>query len=171
MPGPAKVAAMNIPITFFAPAERVPIEVVREQARALAKLPLAAAFPQNGRNVYFVLNAQRQIVLASENVSQLLVEKTVDQILGLRPGEALECVHADDCAGGCGTSRACADCGAVRAILVGLAGHRDERDVQVTRRERERLTTLDLRIQATPLEHNQERYVLLAVSPRRPSGG
>lgn len=72
---PSKVVVMNIPVTFFAPAERMPIEVVREQARALAKLPLAAAFPQNGRNVYFVLNAQRQIVLASKNVSQLLVEK------------------------------------------------------------------------------------------------
>lgn len=59
----------------------------------------------------------------------------------------------------------------MRAILIGLAGHRDERDVQVTRREREHLTTLDLRIQATPLGHNQERYVLLAVSPRRLSGG
>jgi hypothetical protein len=87
---------MKLPITFHAPAERQPIEVVHRQAGSFKMSPLMRTFSDAGLNYLFVLNAHRQIVMASENVLELVADMTMEQIVGLRPGEALGCVHAYD---------------------------------------------------------------------------
>lgn len=155
---------MKIPVTFFAPAKRQPIKVVHRQASSLSRVPLARTFLNAALNYLFVLNAQRQIVMASENVLELVPGKTMDQIVGLRPGEALGCIHAHECESGCGTSQFCCQCGVVRVILTGLDGCRDMQECHLTRLTKGRKETLDLRVLATPLVHNTERYTLLAVA-------
>ena len=112
----------------------------------------------------FVLNARRQIVMASENVLELMPGKTLDQIVGLRPGEALGCIHANECASGCGTSQFCHQCGTVRVILAGLAGARHMQQCRLTRVVKGRQASLELRVLATPLVHDNERYTLLAMA-------
>ena len=102
--------------------------------------------------------------MASENVLELVPGKTMDQIIGLRPGEALGCIHAHECESGCGTSQFCGQCGVVRVILLGLDGSRDMEECRLTRLMNGREETLRLRVLATPLVHNQERYTLLAVA-------
>ena len=159
--------ATKIPITFFAPAEREPIRVVHRQAGKLSRVPAARTFLSTGRNYLFVLNARRQIVMASENVLELVPGKTMDQIIGLRPGEALGCVHAWECESGCGTSMFCCQCGAVRVILSGLKGCRDIEECHLTRQIKGRKSSLELRVLATPLVHNKERYTFLAVTNLR----
>ncbi len=154
---------MKIPITFFAPAEREPIEVVRRQAGRLGQSPLAQTFLNGALNYLFVLNRRRQIVMASENVSELIPGKTIGQIIGLRPGEALGCVHAQECQSGCGTTQFCRHCGAVRVILAGLAGYRHVQECHMTYLSNGREATLSLRVLATPLVYEEEHYTLLAV--------
>ncbi len=161
-------AAMKIPVTFFAPAEREPIEIVHRQAGSFDRTPVANTVFNAGLNYLLVVNACRQIVLASENVLDLVPDKTMDQIIGLRPGEALECIHSHDCDGGCGTSMFCCQCGAVKVILSGLAGSRDLEECHLVRVVGGRKVSLDLQVLATPLTHNQERYTLLTVADVRP---
>ena len=45
--------AKKIPITFFAPAEREPIEVVHRQAKKLSRAPLARTFLNAGLTTYW----------------------------------------------------------------------------------------------------------------------
>lgn len=142
----------------------MPIALVHRQADSLQTAPVARTLLNAALNYLFVLNGQRQIVMASENVLELMPDKTMDQIVGLRPGEALGCIHAFDCESGCGTSHFCRDCGAVKVILNGLAGTRDLEECRLTRYLKGRKTTLDLQVLATPLFHNQERYTLLTVA-------
>jgi len=155
---------MKIPITFFAPAERKPMEVIHRQANGLNEVPLARTFLNATQNALLVLNAQRQIVMASENALELAPGRTMDQIIGLRPGEALGCIHAQDCASGCGTSEFCRQCSTVRVILAGLAGCRQMQECRLTRLNGGREETLRLRVLGTPLVHNGERFTLLAIS-------
>jgi len=157
----------RIPVTFFAPAEREPVEVVQGQAGHLGQTPLARTFLNAALNYLFVLNKRRQIVMASENVLELAPGKNMDQIVGLRPGEALGCIHAYDCESGCGTSQFCHHCGAVRVILAGLAGHRHMQECHLTCLVNGREASLELRVLATPLVHDNERYTLLAVEKVR----
>jgi hypothetical protein len=156
--------AIKIPITFFAPAEREPIEVVHRQARRLNQTPLARTFRQASANYLVVVNARRQIVMASENVLDLIPEKTVGQLLGLRLGEALSCVHACECESGCGTSQSCRECGVVRVMLSGLDGRRDTQECRLTRRILDREVSLELFVVATPLLEDNERFTLLTVT-------
>ena len=155
---------MKIPVTFFAPAARKPVGVVQRQAAGLNRVPLAATFLNAALNYVLVLNPERQIVMASENFLELVPGKTMDQILGLRPGEALGCVHANECASGCGTSHFCCQCGVVKVILAGLQGSRQMEECHLTRKRRNREEVLHLRVLATPLLHNGERFTLLAVA-------
>lgn len=160
--------AATIPITFFAPAKREPIEVVLRQAGRVAQTPLAHSFLNASLNYLFVLNARRQIVMASENVLELVPGKAIDEIIGLRPGEALGCVHAYECEGGCGTSQFCHRCGAVKVILAGLAGTRHMQECRLTRLINGRQRSLELRVLATPLVWDNECYTLLAMANINP---
>ena len=101
--------------------------------------------------------------MASEKVLELVPDKTLEQIVGLRPGEALGCIHAYECESGCGTSQSCRLCGAVRVILSGLQGCRDMEECHLTRLTQGREESLDLRVLATPFEHDGQRYTLLAL--------
>jgi hypothetical protein len=154
----------TIPITFFAPARRESIEVVCRQASRVGQAPLTRTFLNASLNYLFVLNARRQIVMASENVLELVPGKTMNQIVGLRPGEALGCIHAYECESGCGTSQFCHRCGAVKVILAGLAGTRHMEECHLARLVNGREASLELRVLATPLVHDNERYTLLAVA-------
>jgi hypothetical protein len=159
---------MKIPITFFAPAERELVEVVHRQADSFSQAPLTHTLLNASMNYLFVLNTRRQIVLASETVLELMPDKTLDQIIGMRPGEALGCIHAFECESGCGTSPACRLCGAVRVILSGLQGSRDMEECHLTRSVQGREECLELRVLATPFEHDGQRYTLLALQSLRP---
>ena len=64
-----------------------------------------------------VLNRQRQILVGNSVLLEGLGIQGMEFIEGLRPGEALGCLHASQCLGGCGTAPECANCGAVLAIL------------------------------------------------------
>jgi len=141
----------------------MPIEVVQRQASAMAQLPLTASLLNSVLNYVFILNEQRQVVFASRNVEALLGGGPPKQVLGLRPGELLGCLHAQNPTGGCGTSLFCGECGAVRSILSGLAGETDVQECRLTRWMNCREESLDLVVYGSPLRVEDEKYVILAV--------
>lgn len=154
----------TVPVTTeFAPAERVPIEVVRRQAAAVADAPLTSAVLNSVLNYVFILNPQRQIVFASRNWEDLLSRKEHLDLLGLRPGEALECIHARQCASGCGTTTFCQECGAIKAILAGLSGRHEMHECRLTRVVDCREEARDFLVYASPFPVNGETYALMAV--------
>ena len=114
--------AATIPVAFFAPAKREPIEIVQRQAARLSQTALAGTFLNASLNYMLVLNARRQIVMASDNLLELVTAKAMDQIVGLRLGEALGCVHAHESESGCGSSQSCHLCGAAKVILARRGG-------------------------------------------------
>jgi hypothetical protein len=151
--------------TEFAPAERVPIEVVQRQRAAIAESPSTRQLLDAVLNHVFILNAQRQIVFASQNVQALLGRQGLDSIIGQRPGEALDCLHARDMEAGCGTSVSCKECGAAKAILAGLGGQKTTMEARLTRIINLTPTALELLVHAVPFEHKGENYVIFSAVP------
>ena len=80
--------------TLHAPAERAAPETIAAQARRFRQANLlremAAAIP----DILVILNPQRQIVYANQRLIETLGLRDDQEILGLRPGEALNCMHA-----------------------------------------------------------------------------
>ncbi len=153
----------TVPLTYFAAPEKEDEDVLARQQEALAADPLADRLLDSFPEPIMVLNSKRQIVRANEQTRKLL-GKSEDQLLGMRPGEAIDCSHALDGPGGCGTSRFCEHCGAVRAITNCLGTQ--VADVQECRIE-SRLTgepvSMDLRVSAAPLECGDENFTVFAL--------
>lgn len=157
-------ASTTVPVTEFAPAERVPIEIIERQAASVGGIPLASKLLNSVFNFVLILNAQRQIIFANDNFLDLTAEKDYRRVLGLRPGEAIGCVHSHEHEGGCGTAEFCAECGAVNAVLPALAGRAEIRECRLTRYIGCGQEALDLLVAATPFEYGGERFCIVAVA-------
>jgi len=155
---------MIIPVTEFAPAERIPIEVVRVQHKAIVESPFTDQLLNSVLNYVFILNEQRQIVFASNNVHQLLCGKTMDSILGQRVGEALDCIHRQENISGCGTSSFCSECGAVKSILSSLEGKKAVEECRLTRIVNLEAEAVDLLVCAVPFAYNNQKFSIFSIA-------
>jgi signal transduction histidine kinase len=170
---------LNMPLpTEFAPAERLSHDAVEEQSRAICCLPFVRDFLDAVPNMALVLNECRQIVFANRTFRDFVGIKELQELVGCRQGEVMDCIHAkyigqrpgeavgciraDLTEGGCGTTLFCRTCGAVRAIL--NSQQLKQLDIQECRMlcgENEQ--PLDLRVWSRPLEVNGENYTVFSV--------
>ena len=103
--------------TYFASPERKPLKEIRESSARVVNDQIADALLRGFGGFVLIINEQRQILAANTNLLDMLQLDSQDGILGLRPGEAIQCVHSDDCVNGCGTGEYCRYCGAVKCVL------------------------------------------------------
>src|SRR5512137_2353675 len=99
--------------TRFASPWRASAEDLAADLSRAASSPVVEALLRCFGSAVLVLNEHRQILAANTASLEMLGLPDVTGLLGLRPGEAVGCIHAAEEPGGCGTARACATCGAV----------------------------------------------------------
>ncbi len=145
--------------TAYAPAERVSPHDAHRQFMAFAGAGLWQTLLDAQPPPIVILNRQRQIVLANQAMRELVACDSQEQLIGLRPGEAMRCVHAAETAGGCGTTRFCQTCGAVNAILSSQQGRRAVEECRITAYD----GALDLRISAVPVEAGGGCYTIFSI--------
>ncbi len=104
--------------SYFAPAERDDHRMIRSEMELIMDNPVLNTLLGSIGGLVAVLNDKRQILMVNQSLLNQLGIKNIDCILGQRLGEAVECIHAHDREGGCGTSAHCASCGAVIAMEV-----------------------------------------------------
>jgi signal transduction histidine kinase len=149
--------------TRFAPAERCSQELLILQSQILALDPmirlLLDCFPEPA----MVLNRQRQIVQANDKLENFTGKKG-KELFGLRPGEALDCLHAGAGCAGCGTSEFCSTCGAVRSILDSQqVGTAQVQECRISLRPSSPVPALDLRVWSSRLEIRGHEFTVFAV--------
>jgi K+-sensing histidine kinase KdpD len=148
-------------LTHFAPPERsIKGKIFEEytELKSAAYLEeLIAALPY----IAVILNQNRQIVFSNKALLQLMGIADMEELLGQRPGEALNCIHSDTMETGCGTSENCQVCGAINAILTS-----QETGEMVTQECRIRTANdrvedcLDLEVTASPLILGETMYTI-----------
>jgi hypothetical protein len=149
--------------TCFAPAERKEIQQVRAEHQHIWAIPhlqgLLNAFPTPA----VILNECRQIVAANQRLCELL-NRRQDKLLGMRVGEAFNCIHWREGHWGCGTAQFCETCGAVQAILSSQRrGGEDTQEWTITMRTDEGERALELRVTASSF-HLDGEFTLLALN-------
>lgn len=148
--------------TYFASAERADSEELAVEIDIVSKNPIVSGLLHSISGLLAVLDEHRQILAVNDSFLQMLGIEEPGEALGLRPGEALQCVHAHDAPAGCGTTKYCSTCGAAIAIVSSL-----EQDAPV-----ERICALSanrggtdvdiaLLVKSHPIEIEQKRYLLL----------
>ena len=147
--------------TEFAPAERDDSESVLEQSAFLRENHFPGDMYNALNTPVMILNKSRQVVFANSALLKLLGKENDCDVCGLRPGELVQCVHASESAGGCGTTMFCRECGAVQAIL--KSQQQSEQNVRECRILTQNGDALNLRVCACKLLFAQEEYTVFAI--------
>lgn len=113
----------------------------------------------------FVINADRHILAVNRLLAGMLDIEDTLSLLGVRPGNAINCATALTAAGGCGTGEACMNCGALGAVREVLAtrGRATHECRLTTTGPAGEARTLDLRVHASHLVIDGEEYVVVAL--------
>jgi hypothetical protein len=142
--------------TSFASAARRTSDEVSRQGRVVAQALHVCALLESFPVPAMVLNQERQLVAANQKLAHL-VDRPVDALLGLRPGDVFNCIHNQEGPDGCGTSVFCSVCGSNRAIL----NTRTE-ECRMTCRAPQGWQPLDLRVQAAPLSIGPDKFTVVS---------
>jgi PAS domain-containing protein len=154
--------------TAFASARRDSIETVRVQRAAFLAEPMAIAMLDAMPGPAFVLNLRRQIVAANRMLSEMPGLANPEDVLGMRPGEAVHCTHATERVNGCGTASSCAQCGALLAVLECIETRkRTVRECRIVTSGEADGGALDLRVHASYLSCGAEDYVVVGLQDIR----
>lgn len=148
--------------TFFAPPERVENSELENQIRITGNSPVMSGLLESISGLLAVLNEKRQVVALNDTLLSALGLDDPKSVLGLRPGETLHCIYAEQGPGGCGTGKLCASCGAVIAIVAALASNEPAEEtcaIRVMKDNQE--IDLVFNVQAKPVVVDDYRFLLL----------
>lgn len=147
--------------THFAPAERKTGSHLDHDINIIVADPLITGLMEISNGLFAVLNDARQVIALNESFLKLMGIEDIDQVLGLRPGEYVQCVHACDMPGGCGTSEYCSTCGAVVSIMTAMDTRQpQERTCALTVEKDYHLIDLYFNVRSCPVTINNSLYVL-----------
>lgn len=147
--------------THFLPAERDPYFKVLAQNKILASQDMLAVIADSIPNMFLILNGKRQIVFMNSKIEEFAGNTEFESILGLRPGELLDCENACLSEGGCGTSKNCHLCGAAKSFLGTETGEKSINECRITTRKTG--MALDLKITASPYLVENETFVIFII--------
>jgi PAS domain-containing protein len=144
------------------PPERSGPEQIRRETTLIATSELMRILMEISSGLVAVLDEHRQILAVNHSMMASIGLEDADSVVGLRPGEALGCVHSDKGTNGCGSSQACASCGAVVAIVGSLAKEMPVENRCCLRAVRSGVEReYCFKIKASPLAVGESRFVLL----------
>ncbi|HXX59464.1 MAG TPA: HAMP domain-containing sensor histidine kinase, partial [Dehalococcoidales bacterium] len=146
--------------TRFLPAERSSAEEIARTKQKLLQTPILSAILDELPLITFFLEEHRQIVLANQAAVIISPTKEKEGLYGLRLGELINCVHADETEGGCGTTQSCTLCGAGQAIFCSQQRQSGKNECRVLRHNGE---AMDLRVWASPFSVDGKAYTMFSL--------
>ena len=148
--------------THFAPAEKTDRRVFASQIENISKSPIMSKLLEATSGLLVVLNEDRQIVGLNEAFLNSLGIGDPADVLGLRLGETLNCVHASELPNGCGTTPHCATCGAAIATMAAIIDDESlEKMCALSANKNGETTELYLSISARPFKIDNRRWILI----------
>ena len=138
-------------------------EKIMEAHKELEKEEILEKILNSIPNIVLVLNENRQLIYTNNLLLESLNIENDKKILGKRPGEIFNCIHAFETEGGCGTTEFCKYCGAYKAITSSLNNVLSIEDCRIMTKKDDKLSALDLQVKASPLKIDGKRFVIFAI--------
>lgn len=107
----------NMLATEFLPAEKTPENLLLSESEVVAGNRLLLACLEAMPEFILILNKNREIIGGNEKFLRTFGFESMEEAVGKRFGDAVECVNAKLGPNGCGTSINCRTCGAVNSIV------------------------------------------------------
>ena len=142
----------DLEMTYFADPRRAAENLLEYQIEIVCSHPITTSVLSAMGGLVLVLNEYRQAVAINDAFMRTLGISDPMAALGLRPGEAVGCIHAATAPNGCGTGKACITCGAVLSIVASRRLQQPiERECIIARRHDGRDEPLEFLVRAAPL--------------------
>ncbi len=150
--------------TKFAPAERSSYFDIIQSNISLDKITYLNEIFCSLSFIFCILNENRQIVYTNDILMKTLEVEDVEQVLGQRFGEAINCRFSFEEKGGCGTSEHCRYCGAVNSMLeCQKTGVKTTKECRIRRIVKGSEDFLDVEVTATPFVHENSTYTIFSL--------
>lgn len=149
-------------IKYVRPSGRSSEDAIEQQVSTALGSPVVDTLMRLFGSIVAVLNEHRQILAVNVTLLRLLGVEDTAAIIGLRPGEALHCVHAWDSPDGCGMGETCRSCGAALALAAReVKDEPVEEECVLTVDQGDDPKDLDFRVTALPLQTEETRLTVL----------
>jgi K+-sensing histidine kinase KdpD len=149
-------------MTFFASAERSSEAEINESLELICNNPVVDSLMLTVNGFLAILNKNRQILAVNNTLLGALNIKKLNDLIGLRPGEALSCIHAKELPSGCGTSKFCSTCGAAIAVVTSLNENiPTSKRCAIATKKHGIKKDLFLEVQAQPITIENKSFLLL----------
>lgn len=148
--------------TYFAPAERINENKIVAEIEIVSQNPIVSGLLNSISGLLAVLDEHRQIVALNDSFLRMLGVDDPAKVLGLRPGEALQCIHAHEEPAGCGTTKFCSTCGAAIAIVSSLGQDKPvEKMCALSANRGGTEVDIALLVKAHPIKIDSKKFTLL----------
>ncbi len=150
--------------SFFAPARRTEKGKLQKQIVTISQSPILDSLMKVMSGVLVIVNEDRQIVALNQTFLKSFGIVDPQKALGLRLGETINCIHADEMEGGCGTSKSCTSCGAVIAMMASLSEDRNDEQICSIESLKDGLSsTMTLQVQTSPITIEGQSLIVVFV--------
>ncbi|MEQ8171062.1 MAG: sensor histidine kinase [Candidatus Eremiobacterota bacterium] len=150
--------------TYFASPERAPAEDLKKQIDFAINNPIIQVVLESVEGFVIILNEHRQILAGNREILDMLGTEESKKITGMRPGELLNCIHAEEGPGRCGTSRYCNTCGAVISILSCQATSQSVKgECNMVMYKNNRLENIEFQVHVTPVNINDCKFLIFVL--------
>jgi len=146
--------------TQFASAERLTDDAVMCQYNKFCSSPVLNSFLSKIDQYIVVLNKNRQVVYANLSFLKDFDQNIIEDVLGKRVGEIIDCRFAW-CMNGCGTSSFCEECGAVQSMLECLDGFDNVQECVILTRNSK---SIELAVSSKNIEIDGEDFILFSIT-------
>lgn len=148
--------------TYFATPQRVTGQDLQQQIELTNQHPIMNELLKTVSGLIAILNEHRQIVSLNKAYLESLGFDSIYDVIGMRPGESIECIHAREMPGGCGTSEYCSSCGAAIAIVTSLAEKKEiQQKCAITLRKHGVIKEICLLVSCSPFSLEGQDFLLV----------
>jgi signal transduction histidine kinase len=148
--------------TCFAPSQRTERREFENQIENISHNRIMDTILKTISGVLVILNEDRQLVAVNHAFLEAIGAADPEKVLGLRLGESLACIHAEEAPNGCGTTPYCITCGAAIAMMTAINDDRSDEQVCALTVEKDgQKRDLSLLIQAQPVKVDNHRWILI----------
>jgi K+-sensing histidine kinase KdpD len=112
-----------------------------------------------------VLNPERQIIFSNKVLINTLHVNSIEDILGLKPGEAIRCINSDKEEDGCGASDNCKFCGTIQTIIESQKKQKSvSQECRIVTNLNGYEVGIDFQVTANPFLWDNEKYTILSLN-------
>ena len=146
--------------TKFAPAEKAPENIIKEQSKKVKDAPFIQEIIDAFPDVVVIMNSNRQMVFANKSFRKIFGDEGINKLYGQRTGDFFQCSHAHEMPGGCGTSEFCRVCGAAKALVKSQQGEKSTDECRIIRRDSD---ALNFQVDAVPITIGDEAFTIFTI--------